>query len=401
MRIILIIRQLSPTVAPNGSRRTRLWDLPVSCHCPLLGICLPIAVIHRIANKIVGIPVRASDYEMHSSAVSYCATRNGVSEAIQKDFDLRYSAALQQFKSAKTVAELGQLWDNAVAQLDICGPLWAALTHPRCTASLSHSIYQTIHMLQHQAGSEMRTTFATQQALTVEKNTLIEQIKIQQERAEKHQAERLLERERADELLTSERLKRVSLEDQLRRLSEQVNALNDITTRTDKQAETFHADYWKGKFLELQGHHTAKKEPGLTARHVEFELANQVIKFPPMADSRKPLRSQGLPTACLNEKAVLCVGGRSKTVPTYRNIVEKAGGKFAHHDGGMENNVALLESSMAAADLVICQTGCISHKSYFRVKDFCKRTGKQCVFVENPSASALCRRLEEELVDLA
>jgi hypothetical protein len=365
---------------------------------------MPIAGIHRIATKIVGISVKASDYEMHSSAVSYCATRNGVSEAIQKDFDLRYSAALLLFRSAKTVAEVSHLWDKAVAHLDICGPLWAALTHPRCTAALTQSIYQTIHMLQHQAGSEMRNTFASHQALTVEKNSLIEQVRIQQERADTYQAERLLERERADQLLTEERLKRVTLEDQLRRLSEQLNelnALNDSSTQADKQAETFHADYWKGKFLELQGHHATKKDISLTLRPVEFELVNQAIKRSSIVDSRKSLLSQSLPKASLNERAVLCVGGRSKTVPVYRSIVEKAGGTFAHHDGGMENNIALLESSMAAADLVICQTGCISHKSYFRVKDFCKRTGKQCVFVENPSASALCRRLEEELADLA
>jgi len=49
----------------------------------------------------------------------------------------------------------------------------------------------------------------------------------------------------------------------------------------------------------------------------------------------------------------------------------------------------------AAADLVICQTGCISHNAYWRVKDFCKRTGKQCVFVENPSTSSLTRTLQQ------
>ncbi len=32
---------------------------------------------------------------------------------------------------------------------------------------------------------------------------------------------------------------------------------------------------------------------------------------------------------------------------------------------------------------------------YWKVKDFCKRTGKRCVFVENPSTSALVRGLEQ------
>ena len=48
--------------------------------------------------------------------------------------------------------------------------------------------------------------------------------------------------------------------------------------------------------------------------------------------------------------------------------------------------LALLEASLAAADLVICQTGCLSHGAYWRVQDHCRRTGKQCVLVAQPDA---------------
>jgi hypothetical protein len=43
-----------------------------------------------------------------------------------------------------------------------------------------------------------------------------------------------------------------------------------------------------------------------------------------------------------------------------------------------------LDSSLAAADLVICQTGCISHDEYWRVQDHCRRTGKPCILVDQP-----------------
>jgi hypothetical protein len=95
----------------------------------------------------------------------------------------------------------------------------------------------------------------------------------------------------------------------------------------------------------------------------------------------------------LHQKMVLCVGGRSGNIANYRDVVERVGGRFAHHDGGLEDNASALDANLAAADLVICQTGCISHNAYWRVKDFCKRTGKQCVYVENPSASSLERGL--------
>ncbi|MDY0329480.1 MAG: DUF2325 domain-containing protein [Thiomonas sp.] len=50
-----------------------------------------------------------------------------------------------------------------------------------------------------------------------------------------------------------------------------------------------------------------------------------------------------------------------------------------------------LEASLSAAELVICQTGCISHGAYWRVQDHCKRTGKTCVLVDQPEALRIVR----------
>ena len=57
-----------------------------------------------------------------------------------------------------------------------------------------------------------------------------------------------------------------------------------------------------------------------------------------------------------------------------------------------------LEASLVAADLVICQTGCLSHGEYWRVQDHCKRTGKTCVLVDQPEALRIVRihRLDVE-----
>ena len=38
-----------------------------------------------------------------------------------------------------------------------------------------------------------------------------------------------------------------------------------------------------------------------------------------------------------------------------------------------------LSAHLVAADLVICQTGCVSHGGYWREDDQCRRTGKGCV----------------------
>jgi len=50
-----------------------------------------------------------------------------------------------------------------------------------------------------------------------------------------------------------------------------------------------------------------------------------------------------------------------------------------------------LEASLQAADLVICQTGCLSHGDYWRVQDHCKRSGKVCMLVDRPDRMHIVR----------
>lgn len=109
--------------------------------------------------------------------------------------------------------------------------------------------------------------------------------------------------------------------------------------------------------------------------------------------STQPRASVSLPEEALagtdfHAKAVLCVG-RDDTIATLtQRAIEKAGGRFLRHDG---IDGGALETNLSDADLVICQTGCVSHGAYWRVKDHCMRTGKQCVLVEHPNALARVR----------
>jgi hypothetical protein len=78
---------------------------------------------------------------------------------------------------------------------------------------------------------------------------------------------------------------------------------------------------------------------------------------------------------------VLCVGEPGTGANVARRVVEMAGGRFLHHGGEDGQDGSALEASLVAADLVICQTGCVSHDAYWRVQDHCRRTGKPCVMV--------------------
>lgn len=110
--------------------------------------------------------------------------------------------------------------------------------------------------------------------------------------------------------------------------------------------------------------------------------------------ARRRATRASLPEADLREKAVLCVGRAEEASAMARQLVEIAGGRFLHHDGQDDVDAAALEASLRAADLVICQTGCMSHGAYWRVQDHCRRTGKPCVLVGQAQPIRFVRRGE-------
>ncbi|MGB4062972.1 MAG: DUF2325 domain-containing protein [Azonexus sp.] len=125
--------------------------------------------------------------------------------------------------------------------------------------------------------------------------------------------------------------------------------------------------------------------------------ADETIKFL-LADGNEPAAAPDAKaddvSAHLSGKCILCVGGRSGSIDAYRQIVEQRGGRFLHHDGGLEESLHRIDGFLAAADLVICQAGCISHNAYWRVKEQCKRTGKPCLYMKNSGASSLSRLID-------
>jgi len=115
------------------------------------------------------------------------------------------------------------------------------------------------------------------------------------------------------------------------------------------------------------------------------ELAPNEVGAAPSSEPSRP---------ALAATKVACIGGRTAQWPAFREVVEAHGAQLLHHDGGDEHHLSQLPATLAAADWVICQVGCISHNAYWRVKDHCKRTGKPCLYVESTSRSALERAMQ-------
>lgn len=375
--------------AQQGSRRRRIWELSRNCHCPLVGVGLPLGLLRRLVEKVTGGELMHDDYEVHVGAVSDCTTRNRLAEAVQKELDRRYAPVVFRFRTARTAAELARLWEAAVDAGDVAGAFWAGLTHPACVPALEEKMCRDIHMVQHQAGACARADMGKYKAALADKARLEAEVARLQARCQVLQQEKQGENERFTSELMQARAAAIGKDTDIFKLREELAQLRASIPELETR-----------KRLANQLARMEQREQALRAQLAELKAARQ--EAPPRAhDDPAPIEAppESLPALAipirLVNQSVLCVGGRSGNLPFYRQMIERVGAQFAHHDGGLEDNSKQLEASLAAADLVICQTGCISHGAYWRVKEYCKRTGKRCVFVDNPSVSSLARGLQE------
>lgn len=373
--------------AALASRRRRLWELSHTCHCPLVGVGLPLGYLRKLVGKMTGGRVLADDYEVHVGAVTECGVRNRLSEALQKELERRYAPVILRFRGAKTTEQVAQLWRTAVANGDVSGAFWAGLTHPRCDAELEEQMCRDLHMIQHQAGACVRADMGKFTALQEENARLTHELAKLQQRSQAMLMEKTGELERQEAVLLRTRAESIGkdsvidgLRAELAQLQAAIPALESRTRLVERLAQMDERE----KELRQQIAELKQAQPRPAAA---VPPPAPKLEVPTGGKLKMPIR--------LVDQSVLCVGGRSGNVATYRALIERVGAQFAHHDGGLEDNANLLDSSLAAADLVICQTGCISHSAYWRVKDYCKRTGKRCVFIDNPSISSLARGLQE------
>lgn len=386
----------------TGSRRRRLWELDGHAHCPVVGVCLPISVLRKVISKAVGGQAIGDDYEMHCAAIAECKHRSVIAEAAQKELDRRYMISLRQAAQAKTTEALEAWWREASAGKDVAGALWAVLTHARCTSTLEHQVLGEVHMLQHQVGMAARVDIGRFEALIDENAVLTRELAAAQLRSARQAAEHARQTELQQAELVRLRAEMIGRDTAMAQLQERLRDLEAAVPGLAQRFELARAAREQDERIHglqralLQ----AQQEADRQRRRADDAMAEwqhrDELRSATAADEGTSADAD-LPS--LQHRAVLCVGGRTSIVPVYRQLIERTGGRFLHHDGGEEDSAAKLDSTLAAADLVICQTGCISHDAYWRVKDHCKRTGKRCVFVDTPSRAGLARALGEVSTD--
>ena len=383
------------TTISSGSLRRKLWEVPHKFHCPVIGVCFGVEELRSLMAKVMHFPKDTTDFVLHTTAVGACENRSQLAELLHKNLEKRFKLTTRRFAASKDGESLRRLWREAARTgIDIPAALWASWTHPACDTLLEQEIYGDIHMIQHQIGTGTRADLAMLKALQADNIQLRRQLDVARGELETQRNERARENQRLNQRITQLQAEQAGKEALAANLTGQLSSLRDsLPDLKDRQALLRRVSDAEARALALTARANEVEAEAERLRelnrHAEETIQHWLAAGESAERSASP-DSDEAPTS-LTGKCILCVGGRSGTIDGYRQVVEQRGGRFLHHDGGLEESLHRIDAALSAADLVICQAGCISHNAYWRVKEQCKRTGKQCVFIKTAGVSSFDR----------
>lgn len=391
-------------------RRSKLWELEPRFHCSVVGTCLTLDELRRLARKL---KIRGSDgisdYELHTTFVGIAGHSTPSGRLLHKRLDRKFAAEIRRYSRAATAAELDRFWRDSLKSGEVAGAYWALITHPQVSDELLFRSFGKVHMLSHLSGASVRIDMQQLQKLR-RKLPVLENELAAERRA---QLRRLNEKERVIDELRREirdrqqlekalndanrRIQQLERDSQTIRLREQMEAYAAKLVAERARAERAEANVsqWKQTALEHGDNYCQMEQRlhQLQDEHRAMETALAEFLSPECGNCENS-------DACsrrqdLSERCILYVGGRAGQCHHFRALVEKRNGRFLHHDGGKEESRLRLGSILPQADVVICPLDCVSHDAMHKVRRHCQQHAKPLVFIPRASLSAFTRCLNE------
>ena len=354
-----------------GDRRTKIWELSGSLHCSIIGTCLTPSELRRFFIRFGDSDARAaSDHDLHKRGVVAASRREEGGKLLNKALDKRHEGAIRRFAKAETATRLRALWKQALDQGEIAGPYWALLTHPAADAKLVQDVFGDVHMLSHQVGAAARLDIARLRRLEAELGERDDKIARQQARLATSAAERVAMRETIERL--EARLAEVEApaaapaEEHSAALEKSQRKLADESARAASLELKLSASEDKRTRAEAES-----REAIARADLAKRELAALEATLEPLGEAGAHEFGEAL-----RGLKVLYVGGRPKLIDQLRAFVAERGGALIAHDGGVDDNFALLPGLVSQADVVYFPVDCISHAAAEKIKKLCQRLAK-------------------------
>ena len=357
------------------TRRTRIWDLSHHVHCSIVGTCLTTGELRLVLFK-AGLAVDgASDHELHSKGVQLASERDKLVKHLNKALDKRHKAAIGRYDKASTVDAIRALWQCDLKNGDIPGGYWAAVTHPVANDELIRQIFGEVHMLSHMVGAANRADIRRLRELEIENDRLREKLARQEGHLREGIASRdgkirelsaLLSRHIAeagrgsgpDDTCADRKALEGVIADLERRLQLEASRRTGVEERLDRAHEDVQRERTRSQELE-------RREAALRE-----ELEAVETRFGTTGEEDV----SALPS--LSGRSLLYVGGRTDKLGHLKALAEGCGGRFLHHDGGVDDRSGLIAGLVSRADLIVFPVDCVSHEAVTLVKRLCRQMSK-------------------------
>ena len=387
------------------SRRLRLWELEERLHCPVIGTCLDIEDLKKLARKEGFNGKRFDHYRLHVEAVSASCSRNSAAEIMHRLLEKKYARWVRIFDAAKTDEAVRKLWIEHLARGEVAGAMWAALTHKVTSKETVSQVHGDVHMLSHQIGGGLAIDVRRLKTLETEFARLRHESRQQASRA----SQELSERQSRIRTLEEEGRRRDLALRELPALRARAEALEsgqvvvDMSRRlllleatNARLEESLQKARQQMKLLEDRLAENARLKEQMDAVTSERDLMERLLLAGEPGLAADDGGCSGDCRQCedrLKGRYVLCVGGRTTLLPQYRELAERLGVRLIHHDGGQEEAMSRLPELLAASDAVICPTDCVSHNAYYQLKRHCKTHGKPCVLTKSSGVAGFAMAL--------
>lgn len=374
--------------APSTGR-VRLLDLNSHLHCSVIGTCLGTPELRKLMARFIDVH-GLSDLEVHHEAVRLAGIPGPTTKALHKALDMRHEAALLRYRRAQGEQPLLQMWEESLRQGEVPGAYWAVLTHRDVTSDLRQRVFGDVHMLSHLVGAANRADIRRLVALEQENQDLRVRLDKLQERNLELASERDLALSQRDASAA-----RAAAAEQDLAVNQGPLVVADLRQQLDAQADAM--------ALQVQRREQAETEAEavrLESKRLRDDLERMQSRF---AELTRELGAAEMQLRCptqdadsepngirmaLAGKRLLYVGGRPSSTPAIRDLVDRSGGEFRKHDGGLEDRKGLLAAALAWSDLVVFPVDCIDHDSALALKRDCIRQGRRFVALRSASVSS-------------
>ena len=372
-------------MAKKASNFLNIWEVDTHFKCPVVGAVLSVEK-HKTILKKSGIDISGlKSYEYHQLIMVSLSEKNSLSVKVNNYIRSR-AKKWMDLVAGMSKKEIRCLWEENLESGQVGPLMYAIISWEETDTDLLQEVFGQVHM---QAHANMTGIFNVRRNLTRMETTLSREKKRCQLKATENKklvALRKQETARISALeIENARLKKQAAEFEHRFASQKkdpaalsVSKHQLQTMKTLLETRSCTLDRTEQKLNRLQVEYASLQKDN-KALHLEIDSIISIFGeiAPPACQTDPDCKRQECSKYRLCAKRIFMIGGITKMKSHYKNIVEKAGGKFDYHDGYLKSAGPDIEAKVKASDLVLCPVNCNSHNACILVKKLCNQHNTQ------------------------